>query len=63
MSRILEVKVPDIGDFKDVEIIEVQVAAGDTVGDQCRGALEAEQHVCANEGQEQAEHPPYRPGR
>jgi len=28
MSTI-EVKVPDIGDFKDVEIIEVQVKAGD----------------------------------
>jgi dihydrolipoamide dehydrogenase len=27
----VEVKVPDIGDFKDVEIIEVQVAEGDTV--------------------------------
>ena len=29
MSTI-EVKVPDIGDFKDVEIIEVHVKAGDT---------------------------------
>ncbi len=27
----LEVKVPDIGDFKDVEIIEVLVKAGDRV--------------------------------
>ncbi len=31
MSDIIEVKVPDIGDFSDVEVIEVQVAAGDTV--------------------------------
>ena len=30
MARI-EVKVPDIGDFKDVEVIEVLVKAGDTV--------------------------------
>jgi len=29
---IIEVKVPDIGDFKDVEIIEVLVKPGDTVG-------------------------------
>ncbi|HSA88377.1 MAG TPA: biotin/lipoyl-containing protein, partial [Burkholderiales bacterium] len=27
----LEVKVPDIGDFKDVEVIEVLVKPGDTV--------------------------------
>jgi pyruvate dehydrogenase E2 component (dihydrolipoamide acetyltransferase) len=28
---LVEVKVPDIGDFKDVEVIEVLVKAGDTV--------------------------------
>jgi len=28
---VIDVKVPDIGDFKDVEIIEVLVKAGDTV--------------------------------
>ena len=31
MSATIEVKVPDIGDFKDVEIIEVLVKPGDTV--------------------------------
>ena len=31
MSRIIEVKVPDIGDFRDVAVIEVLVKAGDTV--------------------------------
>ncbi len=31
MSQVIEIKVPDIGDFKDVEIIEVLVKAGDTV--------------------------------
>jgi pyruvate dehydrogenase E2 component (dihydrolipoyllysine-residue acetyltransferase) len=31
MSRILEVKVPDIGDYKDVPVIEVLVKPGDTV--------------------------------
>ncbi len=31
MSNVIEVKVPDIGDFADVEIIEVMVAVGDTV--------------------------------
>src|SRR5271167_3477277 len=30
-SHIVEVKVPDIGDFKDVEVIEVLVKPGDTV--------------------------------
>ena len=30
-SEILEVKIPDIGDFKDVPIIEVMVKPGDTV--------------------------------
>ncbi|OZB50060.1 MAG: dihydrolipoamide dehydrogenase, partial [Thiomonas sp. 15-63-373] len=28
---IIEVKVPDIGDFKDVEVIEVLVKAGDQI--------------------------------
>ena len=32
MSKIEDVRVPDIGDFKDVEIIEVSVKAGDSVG-------------------------------
>ena len=31
MSEMVEVKVPDMGDFEDVEIIEVLVAVGDTV--------------------------------
>ena len=31
MSQVIEVQVPDIGDFKDVEVIEVLVKAGDTV--------------------------------
>jgi len=31
MSQIIEVKVPDIGDFKDVSVIEVFVKAGDKV--------------------------------
>ena len=31
MADVQEVKVPDIGDFKDVEIIEVIVSAGDEV--------------------------------
>jgi pyruvate dehydrogenase E2 component (dihydrolipoamide acetyltransferase) len=31
MAAVQEVKVPDIGDFKDVEIIEVNVAPGDDV--------------------------------
>jgi len=31
MAAVKEVKVPDIGDFKDVEVIEVLVKPGDTV--------------------------------
>ena len=31
MSDIVEVKVPDIGDFKDVPVIEVLVKVGDAV--------------------------------
>ena len=31
MGQIVEVQVPDIGDFKDVEVIEVLVKPGDTV--------------------------------
>lgn len=31
MSNIIEVKVPDIGDFKEVQIIEILVAPGDRI--------------------------------
>ncbi len=31
MATMIEVRVPDIGDFKDVPVIEVHVKAGDTV--------------------------------
>jgi hypothetical protein len=31
MSNLVEVKVPDIGDFKNVPVIEVLVGPGDTV--------------------------------
>ena len=31
MSKIVNVEVPDIGDFADVDIIEVVVSAGDTI--------------------------------
>src|ERR1700749_981987 len=31
MSQAVEVKVPDIGDYKDIPVIEVLVKAGDTV--------------------------------
>lgn len=31
MSHVIEIKVPDIGDFKDVDVIEVLVAVGQTV--------------------------------
>src|SRR5512134_1221805 len=31
MSNLVEVRVPDIGDYKDVEIIEVAIKPGDAV--------------------------------
>ncbi|TJZ99410.1 hypothetical protein FA950_30530, partial [Bacillus thuringiensis] len=31
MSEAIEVKVPDIGDYKDVPVIEILVKAGDSV--------------------------------
>ncbi len=31
MSQLIEVKVPDIGDFKDIPVIEISVKPGDTV--------------------------------
>jgi pyruvate dehydrogenase E2 component (dihydrolipoamide acetyltransferase) len=34
MASLIEVRVPDIGDFKDVEIIEVAVQPGDTVAEE-----------------------------
>ena len=32
MSKLIEITVPDIGNFKDVEIIEIPVKAGDAIG-------------------------------
>ena len=34
MSNIVKVEVPDIGDFSDVDIIEVVVSAGDVVAEE-----------------------------
>lgn len=34
MAKTIEIKVPDIGDFDEVEIIEVLVAAGDTIAEE-----------------------------
>ncbi|MFT7675536.1 MAG: pyruvate/2-oxoglutarate dehydrogenase complex dihydrolipoamide acyltransferase (E2) component, partial [Gammaproteobacteria bacterium] len=31
MSQIIEIKVPDIGDFGVVEVIEILVSEGDTI--------------------------------
>ena len=31
MAQMIEVKVPDIGDFKDIDVIEVLVKPGDRV--------------------------------
>lgn len=31
MAAVIDIKVPDLGDFQDVEVIEVLVAAGDSV--------------------------------
>lgn len=31
MSQMIDIKVPDIGDFKSVDVIEVLVKAGDSV--------------------------------
>src|SRR5690606_17357013 len=31
MTQLIEIKIPDIGDFKDVPVIELLVQAGDTV--------------------------------
>ncbi|MGH8292505.1 MAG: biotin/lipoyl-containing protein, partial [Gammaproteobacteria bacterium] len=31
MANIVEIKVPDIGNFKDVDVIEVLVKAGDAI--------------------------------
>ena len=31
MTKVLEIKVPDIGDYKGVPVIEVHIKAGDRV--------------------------------
>ena len=32
MTKVLEIKVPDIGDYKGVPVIEVHVKVGDQIG-------------------------------
>jgi len=34
MAKTIEITVPDIGDFDEVEIIEVLVAVGDTIAEE-----------------------------
>ena len=34
MSKIVNVEVPDIGDFTDVDIIEVLVSVGDSISEE-----------------------------
>ncbi len=34
MSNIIEIKVPDIGDFAEVDVIEVLVSPGDVVAEE-----------------------------
>ena len=31
MSQLIEIKVPDIGDYKDIPVIEVHIKPGDTI--------------------------------
>ena len=31
MTNLTEIKVPDIGDYKDIPVIEIHVKVGDTV--------------------------------
>ena len=31
MTQLIEIKVPDVGDFKDIPVIELLVKPGDTV--------------------------------
>jgi len=31
VANLVEVKVPDIGDFKDIPVIEILVKVGDTI--------------------------------
>ena len=31
MTQVIEIKVPDIGDYKDVPVIEIHVKPGDRV--------------------------------
>ena len=31
MSQIIEIKVPDIGDYKNIPVIEIYVKVGDTI--------------------------------
>ena len=38
MSQIIEVKVPDIGDFDEVPVIELFVKVGDSTPDNSKGS-------------------------
>ncbi|MEE8289477.1 MAG: biotin/lipoyl-containing protein, partial [Nitrosomonadaceae bacterium] len=31
MTQLIEIKIPDVGDFKDIPVIELLVQPGDTV--------------------------------
>ena len=43
MSQLIEIKVPDIGDYKDIPVIEVHIKPGDTIEkEQSRVTLESD---------------------
>jgi hypothetical protein len=52
MSQIIEVKVPDIGDFSDVPVIDLFVKVGDTIKIRrrchCHARIDEATHGCAS---------------
>lgn len=67
MSQMIELRVPDIGDFKDVPVIELLVAVGDVIAvdtalvtlesDKAMDAIDRRRPDCRNPDQDR------RPGR
>ncbi len=50
MSSLIEVRVPDMGNFESVAVIDVLVKPGDTIEVDARNIVYASLHALAEEG-------------
>jgi len=51
VAGLVEIRVPDLGDYKDVEVIDVPVKVGDVIAQHVRQSRLADARFTADEGE------------